>query len=245
VWDDHDYGGNDADASSPSRPAAQSGYRLAVPHGHLAAPPEDGAIYHAFTAGRLRVVVTDNRSHRNPDDDPDEQRKTMLGEAQLTWFESELRRAAEQGLAVVWANATPWIDAASPDSDSWGGFAEERERIATLVRELGIADRMLVLGGDAHMIAFDDGTHAAYAGEGSGFPVVHSGALDRPGGEKGGPYTVGPFPGAGQYGSVAVEDGGGDEIRLRIRGRTWDGRELIDETVGLEVSNPHDALREP
>jgi len=234
VWDDHDFGGNDADRRSPSRPAAQAAYRLAVPHAGLAAPAEDGAIYQAFTIGRIRVVLTDLRSHREPDAD-DAHPKTMLGAAQLAWFEDELRTAASGGQAVLWISSSPWIDTASPQADSWGGFDDERRHIAKTIRELGLGDRLVMLGGDAHMLAFDDGSHSAYDGPGSGFPVVHAGALDRPGGTKGGPYSLGPFPGGGQYGTLDVRDDGGGEMTIAVHGLRWDGQLLIDREVRLRM----------
>lgn len=234
VWDDHDYGGNDADRLSASRPAAQHSYGLVVPHHPLAAPAGDGAIYQSFTIGRIRVVLTDLRSHRDPADAP-EPGKTMMGDVQLAWFESQLRDAAGSDQVVLWVSSSPWIDAAVPGSDSWGGYAEERRTVSGLIRELDLGDRLLMLGGDGHMVAFDDGSHSAYDGEGSGFALAHGGALDRPGGVKGGPYTVGPFPGSGQFGTLDVDDDGGPLVRVTVTGRTWDGRTLLERTVDLRA----------
>ena len=84
MWDDHDYGANDADASSPSRSAARPAYREDVPSYPLAAGDGDEAIYQAFTIGRVRFVLTDTRSERTED--------TMLGERQLSWLEQEISR---------------------------------------------------------------------------------------------------------------------------------------------------------
>ena len=65
VWGDHDYGGNDADRTSPSRPAAMSSYRHLTPHYELADRAE-APIYQAFTVGRVRFLLTDTRSARDP-----------------------------------------------------------------------------------------------------------------------------------------------------------------------------------
>jgi hypothetical protein len=91
-----------------------------------------------------------------------------------------------------------------------------------------------MLSGDAHMVAIDDGTNSGYGG--AGFPVFQAAALDRPGGVKGGPYSEGTFPGAGQFGTLDVTDTGGDVITLTMTGRTWDGRELVEHTVDVPVS---------
>ena len=66
VWDDHDYGPNDAGADSPTRTAARTAYREVVPH-HPLVRPGDSPIQQAFTIGRVRFVLTDNRSERTED----------------------------------------------------------------------------------------------------------------------------------------------------------------------------------
>jgi hypothetical protein len=79
-----------------------------------------------------------------------------------------------------------------------------------------------MLGGDAHMVAIDDGSHAE-----GGFPVMHAGALDRPGSKKGGPYSEGAVPGAGQFGLVTVLDDGGPTVRVELSGRNYKGEEIL------------------
>ena len=80
VWDDHDYGPNDADSRSPTRPAARAAYRTAVPDFGVA--PGDAPVNQAFTIGRVRIVMTDGRSERTP--------AHMLGEAQTQWLIDEV-----------------------------------------------------------------------------------------------------------------------------------------------------------
>jgi hypothetical protein len=229
VWDDHDYGGNDANRLSSSRAAAQEAYRLAVPHYPLEGGSDLGPIYQAFTIGRVRFIITDARSERDPADVDD---PSMLGAAQLSWFEQQLRDAAAYPV-VVWVNGSPWIDSAGAGKDSWGGFAGERERIGSMIDTLGLSDNLVMLSGDAHMVAIDDGSNSGYGG--AGFPVFHAAALDRPGGVKGGPYSEGTFPGAGQFGTLDVHDPGGDLVTLTMTGRTWDGRVLVEHSVDIPV----------
>jgi hypothetical protein len=224
VWDDHDYGPNDADAAAPSRAAARRAYRQAVPHPPLPAGP-GGAIYHAFTVGRVRVVVTDTRSERT--------RETMLGAAQREWLLGELRRAAEHAL-VIWVNPVPWIDAERPGADTWGGYAAERRLIAETIAARGIRNLVMV-SGDAHMAAIDDGTNSGFAtGGGGGFPVLHAAALDRRGKVKGGPYSHGTFPGAGRFGVVRVEDRG-DAVSVDLSGRDYHHRTLVHHRFQVPV----------
>ncbi len=226
VWDDHDYGSNNADAGSDSRDAARSTYRQAVPH-HALDPEPDSAIYQAFTMGRVRFVMTDTRSERTE--------TTMLGERQLAWLLAGLDAAMRNHALVVWVNPDPWIAAAEPGEDGWGGYAGERRRIADAIAETGSAN-LVMLSGDAHMIALDDGTNSDFStGGGGGFPVLHAAALDRPGRVKGGPYSDGTFPGTGQFGVLSVHDDGGDRITVDLAGQDWTGRTLVGESFVIEV----------
>jgi hypothetical protein len=216
VWDDHDYGPDDADAASPSRMAARRAYRQAVPHPPLPAGGS-GAIHHAFTIGRVRVVVTDTRSERTE--------YTMLGAAQREWLVGELRRAGEYAL-MVWVNPDPWIDAERPGEDTWGGYAGERQLIADTIAGARVRNLVMV-SGDAHMVAIDDGTNSDYATAGDGgFPVLHAAALDRRGKIKGGPYSEGAYPGPGRFGLVQVDDRG-SAVSVELSGRDWRGRTLV------------------
>jgi phosphodiesterase/alkaline phosphatase D-like protein len=218
IWDDHDYGPNDADASSPSRTAARAAYREDVPSYPLAAGDGDEAIYQAFSIGRVRFVLTDTRSERTGD--------TMLGERQLAWLERELVESSRTHALVVWVNPDPWIGPDDPGADSWAGHPEERRRIADAIAADGIVN-VVMLGGDAHMVAIDDGSNSGYAtGGGGGFPILQAAALDRPGNVKGGPYSEGALPGAGQFGLLRVDDDGA-HIDVTLAAYDWQSRELL------------------
>ena len=224
VWDDHDYGGNDADRTSPSRSAAMASYRQSVPHYALATDPA-APIHQAFTVGRVRFLLTDTRSARDPVDDPTGPFRSALGTEQREWLLGELAQADRYGL-VVWVSPDPWIDAPDPVADTWGGFAEERRLLADAVADAGV-DNLLMLSGDAHMLAVDDGTNTDYSSSArGGFPLFHAAALDRRGSVKGGPYTGPVLPGSGQFGSVDVVDDG-STVTVTLTGRRWDGTELL------------------
>jgi phosphodiesterase/alkaline phosphatase D-like protein len=233
TWDDHDYGPNDAAGDSPSREAALVSYRVHVPHYDFALEGSDAPIAQAFTVGRVRFILTDTRSARDPRGEPDTPEKTMLGHEQLDWLLHELKSATDRYPVVVWVNSVPWIAATELGADHWGGYSHERERIATAIAEIETAG-LIMLAGDAHMVAIDDGSNNDYAPQGGArFPVMQAAALDKNGSFKGGPYSEGAFPGGGQFGLLTVTDGG-DEIRVVLSGRTWRGEEL----TSLEVLIP-------
>lgn len=143
---------------------------------------------------------------------------------------------------VVWVNPDPWIAPAAAGRDDWGGYPDEREHIAGVIDRAGITN-LVMLSGDAHMLAIDDGTNSGYGPSGSGFPVLHAAALDRPGGVKGGPYSHGTLPGAGQFGTITVHDDGTAPETVDLAGRDWTGRVLLSYTFtvpGAERRGPLD-----
>jgi alkaline phosphatase D len=164
IWDDHDYGGNDAGGDFPYREEAAALFRdfwqvpANSPRGR-----RDG-LYEAWMFGppgrRLQVVLLDTRSFRSPlrrtdergapgkerylpDPDP---AKTMLGEAQWAWLAQTLRQPADLRLLVssiqVLAEGHGW--------ERWGNLPLERERLIRLIAETGAA-HVVFLSGDRHL----------------------------------------------------------------------------------------------
>ena len=229
MWDDHDYGPNNSNASSPSRPAAMQSYRETVPHYPLALGTDpDKPVAQAFTVGRVRFILTDLRSAKQP-------RETMMGEEQLEWFTSEVLRSHRSHAMVVWLSSVPWISPKGSSRDNWGGFPDERQEISDFLTRNRITN-FFVISGDAHMLAFDDGSNNTYAsnGKGPGFPVFQAGALDQRGSVKGGPYSGGTHPGPGHFGLIRIFDQG-DAVRVEFEGRTHTGEILLTHTFSRAV----------
>jgi hypothetical protein len=224
VWDDHDFGGNDANSTAAAKPATMAIYRQFVPHYPLRGGDES-PIFQTFTVGDVRFILTDPRSAREP---PGDSPRSMLGEEQRRWLLRELRRADRYGL-VVWANGAPWVGKADPTSDRWPAFAEERRLISDAIAENDV-DNLLMISGDAHMVAYDDGTHTDYSRSGDdGFPLFHAASLDRKGSIKGGPYTGPVIPGGGQFGTVEIDDDG-ERVRVTMTARNWKDEVLFTRT---------------
>ena len=229
VWDDHDFGDNDSNSSSPSRDAVSVAYRAAVPHWDVDPDPAT-PINQAFTVGRVRIVTCDTRSHRTAN--------TMLGEAQEAWLINEIITASQSHALVVWANPAPWNVPAANGTDQWGGFPEERRRIANAIAEADITN-LVMISGDWHTAAIDDGTNTSYADDGTpGFPLVHAAPLDRPGRALGAgqSFSHGVFTNAGQFGTIRILDDGGPSIDVTLTAHLWTGEEL--GTLNYTVSNP-------
>jgi alkaline phosphatase D len=167
VWDDHDYGRNDAGAEFAWKQRAKDLFLE-----FWDAPADDPrrgreGIFHARSFGppgrRVQVILLDTRWFRSPlrrtdqrgaagrerylpDDDP---AKTMLGDAQWQWLEAQLRQPAELRLVVssiqVLAEGHGW--------ERWGNLPRERQRLYDLIGRTRAAGT-LFLSGDRHLGAF-------------------------------------------------------------------------------------------
>ena len=79
-------------------------------------------------------------------------------------------------------NTVPWITKRDESTkEGWAPFARERRRIADAIVRLGLVERLVMLGGDAHVLAMDDGTHSQYStvpgAPARGFVVAHAARL--------------------------------------------------------------------
>jgi alkaline phosphatase D len=230
MWDDHDYGPNDSDATSPSRLASRLTYQEYVPHYPLAVGSGNVPIYQAFTIGRVRFILTDSRSERDtsliPPDDPD---KSMLGAAQKAWFKQELLAANGVYPLIIWVSTSPWLaDPPGSGIDNWAGFQAERHELADFVAANDIR-ALLMVSGDVHMLAIDNGTNNRYNSQHkASFPIFQVASLDRPNPSflPANNYSEGQFPGSGQFGLVTITDNGQDSVTVLLNGRNY-----LDETI--------------
>ncbi len=122
----------------------------------------------------------------------------------------------------------------SSDMDNWATFSHERRELADFFKLNGLVGRLIILSGDAHMLAADDGRNSDYATDGGApIPDLAGAPLDQDSSVKGGPWSQGlyrPRKGVGCFGFVTVEDKGA-EITVTYSGRTL----LNEEKVGLKI----------
>jgi len=206
VWDDHDYGENNSDAANVNKAHASAAYRLMFPHYPLSGSFESyysgstvlghQPIYHTFKIGRIKYIVTDNRSQRTPYTDTDNQSKYIWLPEQENWFKQQL---VDTTCPVkVWVNSFPWqsddTNPAYTGDDGWEKYTTYRKKIAHYISQnTGSIGKLIVLSGDAHMTAIDDGTLSPwYSGSRPNPPmtIYQSGPLDQAGSRKGGPYML-------------------------------------------------------
>jgi prolyl oligopeptidase len=109
VWDDHDSGGNNSNRKAGSHEAARAAYEEWVPHYPLAASPGPAPIYHSFSVGRVKFIVTDLRYDKDEQKKKDDENKTMMGAKQKEWFKQELLAANGKYPLICWVSSVPWI----------------------------------------------------------------------------------------------------------------------------------------
>jgi alkaline phosphatase D len=112
VWDDHDFAGNNSNRRAPSHYAARYVYEEYVPHYDMPAGVGDVPIYQSFVVGRVKFILTDLRSERDPVKTPDGPGKSMLGAKQKRWFKNELLAAKGKYPLIFWVSSVPWIGTA-------------------------------------------------------------------------------------------------------------------------------------
>ena len=226
VWDDHDFSGNDSDSSFAGKANARQAYREYVPHYPLPAGNGNAAIYQSFVIGRVHFIHTDLRSERYGN--------SMMGAQQKAWFKNECIAARDSNQLIVWISSTTWN---GTYTDNWGGFQAERTELANFFRDNQI-ENMMILCGDAHMLAIDDGADGDFSTQVFNpfhYPIFNAGALNQGGSYKGGIFNQGgvfPNPNSsyGQFGLVQVIDTGGPFICVNLSGyRTDQAGDIITQ----------------
>jgi alkaline phosphatase D len=232
MWDDHDYGPNNSDASSPSKVASCATYRARVPH----YPLVDGtSIYQTFDIGRVRFVLTDQRSAASLDSAADNSSKSMLGSAQKTWFKDLLSNSS--GYLIVWICPRVFGGVALAGGDHWGGFTTERAELVSHINA-NCSSRVIVLSADGHFLGIDDGSnHDFLPGGGEPIRTFQAAPLDivSPGAYGGGTYSSGVFTGTNQFGTMQIEDSGGSSLDVTWRGFDGTGTQLASLAFTVNI----------
>lgn len=160
VWDDHDYGANDAGAEFSAKEYSRRIFEAFWGNG-ARLRGRDG-VYDAYTFGpegrRVQVIMLDTRSSRTElsrlpargprgpyaqSNDPDQR---MLSDQQWRWLATQLRQPAELRFIV----SSIQVLADGHDFEAWRTLPQEQERLYSTVRESG-ALGVVFVSGDRHM----------------------------------------------------------------------------------------------
>jgi alkaline phosphatase D len=170
IWDDNDYGQNDAGLNNPEKEEARTQFLKNWPYLRTMTVDKSGALYHSKIFGEkkntLQVILLDTRWDRSelkkneaqteeekiadprpylPDDSKD---RRILSESQWQWLESELKKPAS--FRII--GSPIQVIANDHHFEKWGNFPAERERLFSLLKKLKIKNAIF-LSGDRQMAA--------------------------------------------------------------------------------------------
>jgi alkaline phosphatase D len=191
TWDNHDYGHHSAGAEFPLKEVSKEIFL------DFFGEPADSdrrrrpGIYDAEVLGpegrRVQIILLDTRTFKSPprlaerpegtkgsldkyapNDDPE---AALLGEAQWSWLEAQLRQPAEIRLIA----SSGQIVADQKGMDEWGNYPLERRRLFGLIGATG-AEGVILLSGNVHYAEIsrtDEGPYPLYDFTSSGLTHVN------------------------------------------------------------------------
>jgi alkaline phosphatase D len=147
IWDDHDFGLNDSDKSSPIKVESLAVFRRYWANPAYGLPGAPG-VFFSFGYGGVDFFMLDNRYHRDSPTSPDGPSKTALGSEQKNWLKAQLR--SSRAPFKIIASGQPWNDEKGPGGESWEAFSHERAELFAFIREEKISG-VVLLSGDNHV----------------------------------------------------------------------------------------------
>jgi len=168
VWDDHDYGRNDAGKEYPHKEASKEIFLEFFEEPKDSDRYKHEGIYHSvykkvgdkvlqiilidnrtFRDGLLKTTAEERRSKRSfykldysPHTDPS---KTFLGEQQWVWLEEELNKPADFRILASGSQFSIQYNG----YEAWANFPHEQQRMIDLIKKTR-AEQLVVISGDVH-----------------------------------------------------------------------------------------------
>lgn len=146
VWDDHDFGLNNHDASHPWKEGALDIFKSYWPNPSFGLPETPG-VFFTHSYGGVDFFFLDNRYYRSPNKMPDGPDKQMLGPDQRRWLFEQLE-ASDAPFKVI-INGGGWNTGRGPTGDSWSAFNTARESLFREIMSRKI-EGVLLFSGDTH-----------------------------------------------------------------------------------------------
>lgn len=145
IWDDHDYGPNDADKTFRLRETALSifkDYWMNPSYGTLETP----GVFTRFEWSDAEFFLLDDRFYRSPNDLPVGPDKRMFGRPQLEWLEEALVSSRARW-KIVASGSQMW----NPQNrfESWGQFPVEQRELLDFLKAAKV-EGVVFLTGDRH-----------------------------------------------------------------------------------------------
>lgn len=241
VWDDHDYGENDAGATYIHKADSEAQFldfwNIEADDPRRNRPGIYTSSIHGPVGERVQIIMLDTRYFRSdlvknasgapevqhlnlPNDDPS---TTILGDVQWTWLAEELKKEADVRLIV----SSIQIHAEGHGYERWGNFPHERTRLYDLIAEAR-ANGVIFLSGDRH-------SGALYAKRSEDhYPLFEmtSSSLNRPypNPNETGPHQLGSLFGEENYATISFD---WEKRAVVLEVKDMDGQAV--RTAGLEI----------
>jgi len=145
IWDDHDYGPNNANASWIHKGEALRLFRRYWPNPGYGLPEAPG-VFTVLSLGDADFFLLDDRYYRDADPLPEQPGKAMLGPAQLRWLQNALLNSTAAFKLI--ANGSQMLDDLGRH-EGWNRFAGEQSGFLSWLAQSGISG-LLFLSGDRH-----------------------------------------------------------------------------------------------
>ena len=143
IWDDHDYGPNNSDGTAKGKEFSLAGWKQAWANPKLGTADTPGAFF-KFSRGDVDFFVVDSRYHRSPNEDQDDEKKRMLGDAQFEWLINGLKNSKARFKMIISGSTLHHSKV-----DGWRIYTFSRHRLFDAIKENEISGAMYV-SGDIH-----------------------------------------------------------------------------------------------
>jgi alkaline phosphatase D len=145
MWDDHDYGENDASSSYDLKDVSRKTF---IDYwGNKTYGQNQQGIYSSFRFSDAEFFLLDDRTFRDESDlDENKIKKTQLGKEQITWLKNKLKHSAASFKFVCVGGQ--FLNA-NTDKESYNLFKKEREEILQFIVDQNIGG-VIFLSGDRH-----------------------------------------------------------------------------------------------
>ncbi len=145
LWDDHDYGANNANASYALKAESLKQFQRYWPNPSYGLPGVPG-IFTRFAWHDVEFFLLDDRWYRNADAAPDVPGKAMFGAAQLAWLKDAL--LSSPATFKVIASGSQLLNDVSR-AEGWQHFPAERQAFLDWLAAAHV-DGVVFLAGDRH-----------------------------------------------------------------------------------------------
>lgn len=219
IWDDHDYGPNDADRSYRDKDVSREVFQLFWGNPKSGADPDRGIAYR-FTWGDAEFFLLDDRWNRSPNMRSTGKRQ-ILGAAQIEWLLDSL---ASSGATFKFVVMGGQILNTARVAETYANYPEERAKLLEEIGALGLRGVMF-LTGDRH---FSELSRLERPGSYPLYDFTMS------------PLTVSPSNGEREGNSLRVPE---TYVQERSFGMVEIGGPFGDRSVTLSVRNSKGELR--